>query len=90
MKDVLADARVADLARLDVIDLGASGELLLNTSFVDEVLAAVFRFGWRPRDAVWAVVASRARKAGVRETCDVDALAAVVSRLLPGATVHVP
>ena len=84
MQQLLAhDPVVTDLAGLDVIDFGLDGQLLPNWHFFDEVLYIAADKKWTFRDAAWAVIASRARRAGVRDQVDVDRLVDALAKFLP-------
>jgi hypothetical protein len=79
------DSVLTDLASLDVIDVGLEGQVLPNWRFFDEVLYVAADKHWSFRDACWAVIASRARRLGVRDQVDVDGLVEAFSKFLPWA-----
>lgn len=84
MQPLLApDADLAALAQLDAVDIGLEGQPTPNWRFVDEVVYVAAARRWAFRDAVWGVLASRARQAGLRDALDIDALTEAVARLLP-------
>lgn len=84
MQTVLADdADIAALAQLDAVDVGLEGQPTPNWRFVDEVVYVAAARRWAFREAVWGVLASRARQAGLREAVDVDALTEAMARFLP-------
>lgn len=86
MQQTLAqDPLVTDLAALDVVDVALEGQVLPNWRFFDEVLYVAADKRWSFRDAAWAVIASRARRHGVRDRVDVDALVEALARFLPWA-----
>lgn len=83
MQLLAQDSVLADLARLDVIDVGLDGQALPNWHFFDEALYVAADKKWSFRDACWAVIASRARRAGVRDAIDVDKLVDALAKHLP-------
>lgn len=85
MQASLHDARILDLARLDALDVSLEGHVHPNWGFVDEVFFACQSHGWAPRMAAWAVLASRARRAGLREALDIDGLVEALARHMPVA-----
>lgn len=76
MTRVEHDPVLADLAHLEVLTgasgVGAEG---LAWAFVDEVLYAMRDHAWDAPTAIWAVLASRARRAGLRDAMDIDLMA---------------
>lgn len=84
MQQLLApDALLTDLATLDVVDVDLEGQVLPNWRFFDEMLYVSADKRWSYRDAAWAVIASRARRAGIRDQVDVDGLTEALARFLP-------
>lgn len=84
MQPLLApDGDLAALAQLDAVDIGLEGQPTPNWRFIDEVVYVAAARRWTFRDAVWGVLASRARQAGLRDALDIDALTEAVARLLP-------
>lgn len=80
---VQMDDAVAELARLDVVDIGLDGQVLPNWLFFDETILVCTRHKWSFRDAAWSVIASRAHRAGRRHEVDVDTLVAALTDFLP-------
>lgn len=84
MQSVLApDGDLAALAQLDAVDIGLEGQPMPNWRFVDEVVYVAAARKWAFREAVWGVLASRARQAGLRGSLDIDALTEAIARFLP-------
>ena len=84
MQPLLApDAELAALAQLDAVDVGLDGQPTPNWRFIDEVVYVAGARKWAFREAVWGVLASRARQAGLRDALDIDALTEAVARFLP-------
>lgn len=91
MQQLLApDPVLTDLASLDVVDVDLEGQVLPNWRFFDEMLYVAADKKWCVRDAAWAVIASRARRLGVRDRVDVDMLTEALAKFLPWAMRSTP
>lgn len=85
MLQVHVDPVHADLVLLDAVAGPDLASAAITWGFLDEALRAARDHRWTFSMAVWSVLASRARRAGVREQVDVDAMTAAIMRRLPAS-----
>lgn len=84
MPRVQADARVAELVLLDVLDVARDGKLRLNDEFRDACIAAYEADPSCLGDVFQAFILARATAAGYAGVVDLDGLALVALEIAAG------